>query len=157
MDGGEVTWLSEDERGAWLAVVGLMVRLPAELDAALQADAGLSFFEYMVLAVLAEQPDRALQMSQIAAFASSSLSRLSHTASRLERHGLVTRQQIPGHGRRTKAVLTQAGFDKVCDAAPGHVAHVRRILVDDLSAEDLVTLTRIGGRVLRASHKGNPD
>ena len=73
-----------------------------------------------------EQPDRILQMSDIASFASASLSRLSHTATRLERQGLITREQVPGHGRRTQASLTSAGYEKVRSTAPGHVAQVRR-------------------------------
>jgi DNA-binding MarR family transcriptional regulator len=146
----EVRWLSEEERAAWLAVAGLSVKLPGVLDGRLQADAGLTFFEYMVLAVLSEQPDRTMQMSDIAAFASASLSRLSHTASRLERQGYLTRRQIPGHGRRTQAELTAAGYDKVRATAPGHVMHVRRILIDVLSEDDLAALARIGERVLRA-------
>ncbi len=145
----EVRWLSEAERDAWLAVAGLTVKLPAALDAQLQSDAGLSFFEYMVLAVLSEQPDRSMQMSDIAAFASASLSRLSHTATRLERQGLITRKQVPGHGRRTQATLTDAGMEKVRAAAPQHVMHVRKLLIDGLTVEDLAALARIGTETLR--------
>ena len=144
----QTRWLTADERAAWLAISALTVKLPSALDAQLQRDAGLSYFEYMVLAVLSEQPDRTLQMSDIAAFASASLSRLSHTATRLEREGLITRKQVPGHGRRTQATLTDAGFEKVRATAPGHVTHVRRLLIDDLSATELATLTRIGDRAL---------
>ena len=145
----QVHWLTDAERDAWLAVAGLTVKLPAALDAQLQADAGLSFFEYMVLAVLSEQPDRAMQMSDIAAFASASLSRLSHTATRLEKQGLITRKQMPGHGRRTQATLTDAGMEKVRAVAPHHVMHVRRLLIDGLTTEDLAALARIGNESLR--------
>ena len=154
--GVEVKWLSEDERAAWLAISALTIKLPGALDAQLQADAGLSFFEYMVLAVLSEQSDRTMQMSDIAAFASASLSRLSHTATRLEKQGLITRRQVPGHGRRTEAVLTDAGYEKVLRSAPGHVMHVRHLLIDDLSAGDLAALTRIGRQALRRI-EGDPE
>lgn len=143
-----VRWLTEEERAAWLAVAALVVKLPAALDAQLQAEAGLSFFEYMVLAVLSEQDDRTMAMSEIAEFASSSLSRLSHTATRLEKQGLITRERVPGPGRRTHAVLTDAGHAKVVATAPGHVEHVRTVLIDDLSARDLATLARVGNQVL---------
>jgi hypothetical protein len=66
----EPRWLNVDERVAWLSAAALVIKLPAALDAQLQADAGLGFFEYMVLAVLSEQPDHTLQMSQIASLAS---------------------------------------------------------------------------------------
>jgi DNA-binding MarR family transcriptional regulator len=154
---GEPPWLTEDERAAWLAVAALIVKLPGALDGQLQADAGLSFFEYMVLAVLSEQADRRLQMSEIAEFACSSLSRLSHTATRLEKQGLITREKVAGPGRRTNAVLTDAGWDKVVASAPGHVARVRSLLIDDLPADDLATLARVGRQVLaRIAEDGAP-
>ena len=149
MDHDRVKWLSDQERHAWLTVAALMTKLPAALDRQLQSDSGLSLFEYMVLVVLSEQSDRTMQMSDIAEFASASLSRLSHTATRLEKQGLITRQQVPGHGRRTHATLTEAGFDKVRSSAPGHVQHVRDLLIDNLTADDLASFARIGEQILR--------
>lgn len=87
-------------------------------------------------------------MSDIAAATSSSLSRLSHVAKRLEAQGLLRRERIPGAGRRTNAVLTDAGFAAVVAAAPGHVARVRHLLVDAISAEDLAALRRISQTVM---------
>ena len=118
-------WLSPAEQTAWLGAAALMMRLPAALDTQLQEDSGLSFFEYMVLAVLSEQPDCSLQMSDIAHATSASLSRLSHTVGRLEKQGFVIRKRIAGPGRSTRAVLTDAGNAKVESAAPGHVRRVR--------------------------------
>src|ERR1700733_8959966 len=77
-------WLDQEERAAWLGLIRLVTRLPSVLDAQLQHDAELSFFEYSVLAMLSEQPDRVLRMSHLAAVTSASLSRLSHVARRLE-------------------------------------------------------------------------
>ena len=69
----EPRWLSTDERQAWLALVGVMMRLPSALDAQLQRDAGLSHFEYMVLAGLSEAPGRTRQMSDLAGFTEAGL------------------------------------------------------------------------------------
>lgn len=141
-------WLSADERDAWLAIAALTVKLPAALDAQLGADAGLSLFEYMVMAVLSEQPDRTMQMSDVARFSSASLSRLSHTAKRLENQGYLERTRCPGAGRRTNATLTEAGYAKVVATAPDHVAEVRRLLIDVLSTSQLSVLRDIGRAVL---------
>lgn len=146
--GPEPRWLDEDELAAWMAAAALIIKLPGALDAQLQAVQGLTFFEYMVLAVLSEQPDRTLQMSDIAAATSSSLSRLSHVAKRLEAQGFLRRERVPGAGRRTNAVLTDLGFTKVAAAAPGHVARVRHLLIDVVPADDLAALRRIGETVL---------
>ncbi|KHL19529.1 DNA-binding MarR family transcriptional regulator [Mumia flava] len=144
----QVRWLSPEERAAWLAVAALIVKLPNALDAQLQHDQRLSFFEYMILAVLSEQDDHTLQMSDIAEFTSGSLSRLSHTVTRLEREGLVTRERMRGPGRRTCARLTDAGYAKVVAAAPGHVERVREVLIDAVTPEQLDALRGIGEAVL---------
>lgn len=146
---GEPPWLSAKEQRAWLGAAALMMRLPGALDTQLQEDSGLSFFEYMVLAVLSEQDDRSLQMSDIAKAASASLSRLSHTVRRLESQELVVRERLPGPGRATLATLTEKGFTKVVAAAPGHVRRVRELLIDAVSAEQLHALGEVGRTVIR--------
>lgn len=138
----EPKWLTADERSAWLATAAMITRLPAALDAQLQADAGLGLYEYLVMAILSEQPDRTMQMSDIARATSASLSRLSHTASRLERQGFLQRARCPGPGRRTLATLTDDGYAKVVASAPGHVAHVRHLLIDAVDPDDLAALRR---------------
>ncbi len=102
-------WLSPDELRAWLPVGGLLLKLPAALDAQMQRDSGLSHFEYLVLANLSEAPDRTRRMSELAALANGSLSRLSHVVKRLEARGWVERKACPTDGRYTNAVLTAAG------------------------------------------------
>lgn len=154
MTAKEPRWLSDDERAVWMAAAALLIKLPGALDAQLQAEQGLTFFEYMVLAVLSERDDRTLQMSDIATATSSSLSRLSHVVKRLEAQGLLRRERIPGAGRRTNAVLTDVGHAKVVDAAPGHVARVRHLLVDAVAADDLAALRRISETVVERIDPG---
>ncbi|MGQ5608265.1 MULTISPECIES: MarR family winged helix-turn-helix transcriptional regulator [unclassified Streptomyces] len=150
-------WLNGDEQAAWLANSAIMISLPAALDARMQREAQLTFFEYMVLSVLSEQPDRTMQMSALAARTAASLSRLSHVVGRLEKRGLLARKRIPGSGRRTTATLTEAGYDVVVAAAPGHVAAVREYLIDDLGPQELAALRRIGAAVDMAIKRGQPD
>lgn len=147
-------WLEPDELAAWLANSALMISLPAALDARMQREARMTFFEYMVLSVLSEQPEHTLRMSELAARTSASLSRLSHVAGRLEKRGLLTRARVPGAGRRTDAVLTEAGYEAVVAAAPGHVAAVREYLIDGLGPQELAALRRIGTAVEAAIRQG---
>lgn len=137
-----------------MAMAGMLVKLPGALDAQLQRDAGISTFEYFVLAGLSEACDRRLRMSDLATFTSGSLSRLSHVVTRLERRGWVRREPCPEDGRFTNAVLTEAGWDKVVATAPGHVETVRHLVVDTLTAAQLRHLGEIGRRVL---HRIDPD
>jgi DNA-binding MarR family transcriptional regulator len=144
----EPRWLDPDERSAWLALAGVMIKLPAALDAQLQRDAGLSFFEYMVLAMLSERPQRTMRMSELAAVTNASLSRLSHVASRLEKQTFLRREACPGDGRAINAVLTDTGMAKVVAAAPGHAAAVRRFVFDAMTRAQRAQLLNIGTRIL---------
>ena len=144
----EPQWLTEEERDAWIPLVGMLIKLPAALDAQLQRDADLSHFEYMVLSRLSEAPGHTLRMSDLAILANGSLSRLSHVVTRLERHGWVRRESCPGDGRYTNAVLTDDGWAKVVDVAPGHVAAVRQLVVDALSPEQIGQLRDIAQQIM---------
>ena len=143
-------WLTDEQQAAWRPFISLLLRLPAALDAQLQRDAGITNFDYLVLSGLSEAPGRTLRMSELAAIASSSLSRLSHVVSRLEAKGWVRREPCPGDGRFINAVLTDEGWQKVTATAPGHVTAVRELLVNALSEEEFAQLGAISARVLAA-------
>jgi DNA-binding MarR family transcriptional regulator len=149
----EPRWLTAEEQEAWRPVAALLFRLPSALDAQLQRDAGISNFEYMVLSGLSEAENRTLRMSDLAAMASGSLSRLSHVVSRLEKRGWVRREPCPGDGRFVNAVLTDDGWAKVIATAPGHVEAVRRLVVDALSPQQLSALGCASGTILGAVAK----
>ena len=131
--GRPTRWLDEDERAAWLRLIAVVELLPGVLDAQLRADAGLTHFEYFVLAMLSEAPERTLRMTALAQRTNATLPRLSHVVRRLEDRGLVERFPCPEDGRATNARLTPAGWDAVVAAAPGHVETVRRHVLDPLT------------------------
>ena len=143
----DVPWLDDDEQAAWLSLMGTLVRLPAALDAQLRRDAGLSHFEYQILAGLSMAERRTLRMSDLASFAESSLSRLSHACRRLEAQGWLTRQADPDDGRATVAALTDDGYAKVVEAAPGHVRTVRRLVFDPLTRAQVKQLGEVTARI----------
>jgi DNA-binding MarR family transcriptional regulator len=105
----EPRWLSDDEQHAWRRLAAVILKLPAALEAQLQRDARMSHFEYWVIALLSEAPQRTLRLSQLAAQANASLSRLSHVVSRLEGRGWVTRRPCPDDAGATLAMLTDDG------------------------------------------------
>ncbi|MBA2316464.1 MAG: winged helix-turn-helix transcriptional regulator [Euzebyales bacterium] len=75
-------------------------------------------------------------------------SRLSHHIARMERRGLVTREQDPSDGRGAVVVLTEAGHRTIVQAAPAHVESVRRHLIDLLSDEQIDVLGTVADTVL---------
>jgi DNA-binding MarR family transcriptional regulator len=149
-DDAEPRWLTTEEQQAWLALVSVLIRLPSALDAQLRRDAGVSHFEYAVLAALSEAPERTLRMSDLAILTEGSLSRLSQVVGRLERHGWVGRSADPTDGRATLATLTDAGWSKVVATAPGHVEEVRTLVFDALTPTQVRQLADIGARIVRA-------
>jgi DNA-binding MarR family transcriptional regulator len=141
-------WLTAAQQKAWVAFSGVLIKLPYALDADMRGRAGFSHFEYLVLSVLSEQADRTLSMSQLAALNNSSLSRMSHVVTRLEKRGWVSRCPSAENGRVTRARLTDAGYQVVVDTAPGHVRTVRELVFEALTPEQQEQLAAIAMRVL---------
>ncbi|GAA4619727.1 MarR family transcriptional regulator [Actinoallomurus vinaceus] len=141
-------WLSSDELDTWRWFTFLLYRLPTALEAQLRCDAQLSFVEYYVLAALSERPERRMRMSDLAVLAYSELSRLSHLISRLEKRGFVRREPDPTNGRYTHAVLTDAGYAHLVEAAPGHVAEVRELVYDVLDPAELQGLRTAAQKII---------
>jgi DNA-binding MarR family transcriptional regulator len=143
-----VEWLTDAEVSSWLSVVRMMTWLPWSIDQQLRRDSGLGMVEYQVMARLSQSPERTLRMSSLADLANSSLSRLSHLVKRLEDRGLVRREPDPADGRFTDAILTDDGFQALAEAAPWHVAHVRSLVIDVLSPEQLRRMGQAADRIM---------
>ncbi|HZB19519.1 MAG TPA: MarR family transcriptional regulator [Blastococcus sp.] len=144
----ENRWLTDEERIAWVRLAAVLELLPGVLDTQLRRDADLSHFEYFVLAMLSEAPARTLRMTALATRTNATLPRLSHVVRRLEDRGLVRRFPCPEDGRATNAQLTEAGWDKIVAAAPGHVATVRQQVIDALDDEQVRQLAGITEAIL---------
>jgi DNA-binding MarR family transcriptional regulator len=141
-------WLTPEQHDAWMAYVAVTALLDATLDRQLQRDSGMPHAYYQILAMLSEVPGRTLRMSDLAEITQSSQSRLSHAVARLERNGWVRRVPCPDDRRSTLAQLTDEGFAVLAEAAPGHVATVRRHLFDRLTPEQVGQLDTILRQVL---------
>lgn len=144
----EPRWLTDRELDAWIRFIAVVELLPGVLDSQLRRDSDLTHFEYLVLAMLSEAPDRTLRMTGLAARTNATLARLSHVVSRLEGRGLVERAPCAEDRRATNARLTPAGWDVIVAAAPGHVATVRDAVIDVLTPEQVDQLGEIAGAIL---------
>jgi DNA-binding MarR family transcriptional regulator len=129
----EPRWLTQEQQAVWRNLVEVLVKVPAALEAQLQRDAGLTHMGYLVMATLSEHPDRRLPMSHLAKRASASLSRLSHVVARLEEKGWLRRERDQADARVQIAVLTDEGFAKVAETAPGHAETVQQLVFDRLT------------------------
>ena len=141
-------WLTPAQLDTWQAFTLMLARLPTALEAQLQRDAQLSYIEYYALANLSDAPNHTMRISELAVLTNAEISRLSHLVTRLEKRGFVRRQPDPTNGRYTNAVLTDAGYEHLVAAAPGHVAAVRELVIDALEERELNALQGIAQRII---------
>ena len=143
----EPSWLDDAEMRAWLAYRRMHLLLNTQINRDLAHEAGLSEPDYDVLSNLTASDNRR-RLSELAAHMQWSKSRLSHHITRMEQRGLVRREEVDGDARGSFVVLTPQGRRTIEQAAPGHVASVRRHLIDRLTPEQIRTLGDIGDVVL---------
>lgn len=140
-------WLGDTEMTAWRAYIVGSALLEHRLNRELQLSHGLSIADYEILVSLSEVPDMRMRMSELAAGIAHSKSRMSHQIRRLEREGLVRREECPEDGRGVLAALTDKGMAKLREAAPSHVQGVREHMIDLLEPDEQKTLGAIFTRL----------
>jgi DNA-binding MarR family transcriptional regulator len=144
----EPRWLDERQQRAWRAWLAMQTRLQAELNRQLQADSGMSLADFDVLVALTDRPDVPLRVFELAEAVQWEKSRLSHHLARMERRGLIERQDCPDDARGAFVVLTDAGRGAIEHAAPAHVATVRELVFDGLAPEQVDLLADVAEGVL---------
>jgi DNA-binding MarR family transcriptional regulator len=142
-------WLEEDEQRTWRAFLRMQSQLAARLNRQLQSDSGLSLADYGVLVQLAEVPDGRLRPFELQERLHWEQSRLSHHLSRMQRRGLISREECPLDGRGAYVVITEAGRSAMVAAAPGHVDAVRQLFFNQLSPEQVAILETLSTKVLQ--------
>jgi len=147
MDG--TRWLDADEMRAWESFLAAGALVDRRVDQQLKETAGLSHPQYEILVRLAAAPDGELRMTELADTLLTSKSGLTYQVTQLEKAGLVARRSCPSDVRGVFAVLTEAGRSRLEQAAPGHVALVRELLIDVLTPDQLALLADALGKVTR--------
>jgi DNA-binding MarR family transcriptional regulator len=89
-----------------------------------------------------------VRVSALAAALGWERSRLSHHVTRMERRGLVAREECGDDGRGAFVVLTPEGRSAIEAAAPGHVRTVRSLVFDELTPAEVASLEAITSKVL---------
>lgn len=143
----EPRWLDQDEMAAWRGFVAASNLLNRRLERQLKEDSGLSHTQYEILVHLSASPGGELRMTELADKLVTSKSGLTYQVTQLEKAGLVGRRSCPSDVRGIFAVLTERGREALRQAAPGHVALVRELLIDVLSREQLAVLAEGLGEV----------
>ena len=118
------------------------------LQEQLLRDAGLSGSEYVVLVALSHAPGGVLRARELGTELDWDRSRLSHLVRRMEKRGLVSREECTDDARGSMVRLTRAGRTAVDEAAPEHSEAIRRYFFNPLSSEELATLSVVLDRLL---------
>ncbi|WP_327728906.1 MarR family transcriptional regulator [Streptomyces sp. NBC_00487] len=150
-------WLTPEEQRAWGAYLAATTLLEDALDRQLQQEAGLPHLYYSVLAVLSEAPDRRMRMTDLAEYLKITRSRLTYAVTRLEKDGVVRREDCQWDKRGSVTVLTDEGMALLERTAPGHVETVRKAVFDHLSAEQISQFEEICAAIATAIQGGEPQ
>ncbi|TMD91856.1 MAG: MarR family transcriptional regulator [Chloroflexi bacterium] len=142
------TTLDEDEARTWAAYACAARRLFAQLDRELQREAGLPMSYWELLGHLADAPERAMRMSDLAEVTRSAPSRLTHAVSQLESSGLVRRRQCASDRRGCYAELTDAGAEALTAAGEAATRSLRAHFFGSLSAAEQARLRGLSETIL---------
>jgi DNA-binding MarR family transcriptional regulator len=140
--------LDDCEMAAWLPTIRFVQLLPQVLDRTLKAETGLNHAHYAILVTLAARDEGLVTMTELAQIAGLSRSRLSHALDSLEERGWVARTSCSSDKRTLSAALTPEGRDLLRSAAPVHVAQIRELVLDPLSADERAQLGSILSKLL---------
>ncbi|MEH0577562.1 MULTISPECIES: MarR family transcriptional regulator [Streptomyces] len=142
-------WLTPEEQRAWRAYVAGYLLVEDAIDRQLQQEAGMPHLYYSILANLSDTPERRLRMTELAEQLKITRSRLTYAVTRLEKDGLVRREDCSWDKRGSVAVLTDEGMTVLERTAPGHVDTVRASLFARLTPEQVGQLEEIFTQVVR--------
>jgi DNA-binding MarR family transcriptional regulator len=150
-------FLTDDQQRAWHGLVEAYESLIRVLDSRLLAEHRMPLSTIAALIEIAHAEDRSISVSDLAERIRLSPSRTSRLAMELEREGLVERQRDTTDTRSTRVAATQAGRDRLLEAAPVYLSTIRRHLFDGLSEREVKQLARILERVAANRRKTAGD
>ncbi len=144
----ETRWLDAREAHLWQSYRDSYRELLAALENRLTGNSGLSGADYALLHPLSVSDCGVLRTRELGKSVGWERSRLSHQVSRMEKRGLVTREECESDARGSMVRITELGRKAIEAAAPDHVDAVRSYLFDRLTREEQDVLTELLDRVL---------
>lgn len=148
MNDDEVRWLDPTESQAWRGFLDLHAHLRATLNRDLQESSGLSMVDYDVLVQLTDVEDGRRRAFELCDRLGWEKSRLSKQVNRMERRGLVVREECEEDRRGAHIAITAQGRRAIEEAAPRHVEVVRRLFLDPLTRPQIESLAAAVAAIL---------
>ena len=131
---------SPEEFAAWRGLLRLRETVTRALDERLRTDHGLSLDDYGILITHIGQPDQRQRMSQLGEQRLLTPSGITRAVARLEKRGLLRRDQDPADGRAYFATLTPEGVRQLRAAQRTHHAIVRDLYLSRLDSSEVAHL-----------------
>ena len=143
----DAQWLDTREARLWQSYRDTYRELMRALEARLIGNSGLSGADYALLHPLSEAEDGVLRTRDLGKSVGWERSRLSHQVSRMEKRGLVCREECASDARGSMVRLTELGWKAIEAAAPDHVAAVRSYFFDHLTVAEQTQLAGLLDRI----------
>jgi DNA-binding MarR family transcriptional regulator len=132
-----------EELRTWREFIETTEALRSELSSRLQSESSLSPGDYAVLLALSEAKGGRIRSSELASDIGWERSRLSHHLGRMERRGLIRREECATDSRGAEVVLAPEGAEAFRAATVPHLRAVRELFVDALTSEQLAAAGEI--------------
>lgn len=139
----------------WRAFTETSEIIRSRAGSQLQQSAGLSIGDYQVLLALSEAPNNRLRPSELAGAINWERSRLSHHIGRMEKRGLVIRQDCADDSRGSEVSLTHEGSRAFRAGSIPHLETVRQLFIDALTDEQLAQVAELMATL--REHLGLPE
>jgi DNA-binding MarR family transcriptional regulator len=135
--------MTSAELAIWRSLVDTTAELRRILGAQLLQETSLSPADYQVLLALREADGRRLRSSELAASIDWERSRLSHHLARMERRGLIRRDDCATDSRGAEVSLTEEGAGLFRGATTPHMRAIKKHFADALTPEQFEALADI--------------
>jgi DNA-binding MarR family transcriptional regulator len=135
--------MSAGELAVWRALVDTTAELRRILGTQLLEETSLSPADYQVLLALSEVDGRRLRSSQLAAAIDWERSRLSHHLARMERRGLIRRDECATDSRGAEVFMTDEGASMFRRATTPHARAIKKHFANALTPEQFDALADI--------------
>jgi DNA-binding MarR family transcriptional regulator len=148
-------YFSALERASWGEFLSTYAMIDRIIESDLQEHARITHVEFEVLLRLSKQENHRLRIQDIAAQSILTRSGVSRVVERLEKAGLVIREEADEDKRGAYAVLTNAGMERFQVAIQFHLACVRRTFLDVFTDEELTQMADFWKRIKEHQHSQN--
>lgn len=146
---------TKEQLRVWRDYIETAEDLRSRLASRMQAESSLSFGDYLVLLALSEADDGRLRSSRLAQHVGWERSRLSHHLGRMEKRGLIEREECAHDSRGSEIVLADAGSKAFRSSSIPHLQAVHELFVAALTPEQLAQLAALTGSL--REHLGMAD